>query len=303
MNNFSPSSLKPPSTNHPILVIFNYIGAALIFFGVAYFIGTNWYSLNNFVKIFATLGSAVAAYIIGILLSFDERFKASSSGFFMISGLFFPMGIYIVFQLYGNNQIDFDIINIIVMGICFLVFLFSYLKSPRTIFLLYTLIFVTLLFDSILSFLSMRSSIVYNNLLEYSSLAVGCSYILLGRYFDFDKQHPLTGVLYFFGALSILSASYCLGGFFYYDGFTYWKILTAFIILLSFVLSVPLKSKSLLYLAAFFFILYIMDMSSKYIDVFGDYGWPLMLILSGLFLIFIGYFVFYMHKKINKSQK
>ncbi|HSW71513.1 MAG TPA: hypothetical protein VLH77_05990, partial [Gammaproteobacteria bacterium] len=175
---------------------------------------------------------------------------------------------------------------------------------PRTIFLLFTFIFASLFFISLVSELTNQPNSIFNHIFDYELLFLGFNYILFGRYLDSDQKFPLSGPLYFFGAVFILSASYSLSGIFDLENFnsSIWKIVTALLILASFLLAVPLKSKSFLYWGGIFLVVYLTDLSYQFSHLFGRYGWPLLLILLGFFFMFTGYLVMHIHRKITRLK-
>src|SRR3990167_11244683 len=120
--------------------IINYIGGALIFFGVTYFVYSNWSSLNDFFKIFSTLGVALAAYIVGVLLYLNKEYDEVGSVFLMISGLILPVGIFIAFKLTelitGINNL-----SVVSFSISLVAFLLIFFYFGRIILLLFTIIF------------------------------------------------------------------------------------------------------------------------------------------------------------------
>lgn len=302
MNN--PVTTPEPQSHTQGLAIFKilvFLGGAFIFFGIAFFISINWSILNDFTKIFSTLGAALAAYLIGILLHHTGKFAAAASSFFMIAGLVFPIGLYVLFDVLEWVP-DYQSRYVIITGLCFALFLISQLILPRTIFLFFTILFGTLFYLSLVDKITANSNYVFTNIHEYEFILLGISYILLGKSLDLDQKFRLTGPLYFFGSIFVLGASYCLGGLYYFSAsITYWKIMTAIFIFLAFMLSVPLKSKSFLYVGAAFLVVYVSDMSSKFIDIFGHYGWPFILVIIGFALMIIGYAVAMIHKKINRQ--
>lgn len=300
---FSPDN-TPPSNADTLLKIFNYVGGALVFFGIVFFISVNWFSLNDFLKIFTTLGASLAAYVVGMLLYLDKKHDTAGSAFFMIAALTLPIGLYVSIDILSQIS-NIDKVNTSISAFCFTVFLLSHLFLPRTIFLLFTILFGSLFFSNLISLITNQATVVFKHLTEYEFLALGSSYLLLGRYLDLDNKFPLTGPLYFFGALFVLAASYSMGGMFCSSlpGLPFWKVMTALLILASFLFSVPLKSKSFLYLGAFFMVIYLTDMSSQFIDIFGHYGWPLLLILVGFLFMFTGYLVFNIHQKIKRENR
>lgn len=283
-----------------LLKIFNYIGGTLIFIGISYFISDNWSSLSNFTKIFSTLGSAIAAYCMGMLLSTQRKYLAASSAFFMIAGLVLPVGLFVTFFIMDWNLQPVTQ-NLIVTGICLLAFLLTQLVMPRTVILLFTVIFASLFFIALTNYNIHFSHFVFTDLFIYQFFCIGLSYIFLGRYLDYH-DNPLVGPLYFFGALFVLTSSFDLAGYlFFNEGLRLWKGLALGFLILSFLCSIPLKSKSLLYFGALFLLLYVANLTYEYESIFGSFGWPFILITAGLMLMLLGYLLYFIHQLINKS--
>ena len=283
-----------------LLIIFNIIGGTFVFFGITYFICLNWSQLNSFLKISTTLGSGIIAYLIGCFLSANKKYRVASNTFFILSSLLLPSGMLITNNIYQwiTNQ---NILHVIITATIFIIFLTHYILSPRTIFLLLSIIFASFLYFNLMDLILNQSLYIYNNMYPYEVMTLGFAYLLLGRHLDLDKKNMLTGQLYFFGGLFVLLSSFCLGSYLMDVELNSWKIITAALIILFFYLSIPFKSKSLLSLAAVFLIIYIIDMSLKFADLLGKIGWPLTLISLGLFLIVIGYVFRYLHQLITKK--
>jgi len=288
-----------------LLEIINFLGGALVFLGIAFLVSINWFSLNSFLKIALTLGSGIAAYLMGILIYLNKKYETLGTAFFLIAALTLPLGLYVsIDTLNLMNLNDFDKINALITAICLCIFLFSHLLYPRTIFLLFIILFASGFFISLINYLTLHPLyLFYNHVFDYQLLFLGCCYILLGRYLDRDKKFPLTEPLYFFGLPFILSASYSLAGIFNPIGSSFWKVITALLIIASFFLAVPLKSKSFLYWGGIFLVVYLTDLSSQFVHLFGPYGWPLLLIFLGFLFMFTGYWVRHIHKKITRLKK
>lgn len=293
---------SPSPKESSILLIFNYVGGALIFLGITYFIVDNWSILNNFTRIFSTLGAAIAAYIVGLLFHLTRRYYAASAAFFLIAGLVLPVGLQVIISIYGPT-LNPDVANVIITGIPLLVFLGTFAAISRPLILLFCIIFASLLYFSIMGLVLSQSLYFDFDTSNYEIMALGFSYLMLGYYLDTNYHHSLTGPLYFFGILFILLASFSLGSYII-SGQTSlgWKIITGILILLTFMFSVPLRSKSLLYIGAVFLVLYVCDISDNFIRIFGELGWPLILIFMGVLLMSIGYIVFFIHRKINRIK-
>jgi uncharacterized membrane protein len=291
---------KSEEKSSAILKIFNYVGGALIFFGVTYFIGSNWYNLSDFIKVFVSLGTAIAGFIVGILFQHAKKYTASTA-FYLLAGLLFPIGLYITYQVY-QIPIQPSCLDLVISTICLIVFLVSQLRSPRIIFLLFSILYASYFYFSIIEFLLYGNTVHIQNLNQYELIALGFSYIFLGYYLNFSSSSVLTGPLYFFGALLILASTYVLGVSNDTRFIFHWRIIALISIILAFILAVPLKAKSFLYLGALFLIIYIVDMSFRFAQVFGDMGWSLILVIAGLLLMLIGYLVFFLYRKISRIK-
>jgi hypothetical protein len=283
-----------------VLKIFNYIGGALIFFGVAYFIGSNWNNLNNFFKVFVSLGTAVVAYIVGILFQSANKYTASTA-FYLLAGLLLPLGLFITYKVY-QIPMPHRYVDLVISLICFIVFLISQLRSPRILFQVLSILYGSYLYFSIIEFLLYGNPVSIENLNQYELVALGLSYIFLGYYLNLSTSSILTGPLYMIGALIILTSVYFLGTTNDTRFIFHWRILTLVSITLAFVLAVPLKSKSFLYLGSLFVVIYIVDMSMRFADVFGDLGWSFILVIAGLLLMLMGYLIFTLNRKISRIK-
>jgi len=296
MNKLKSDDQNDLSHQPSIQNVFYFVGSAFIFFGIFFFLFTNWPSLNNFLKIFSTLGSAIAAYIAAVLLYLSKKHDKLGTAFFLVAAVTFPIGLYIVIDILRLN-INPNQIGTLIYAICFGTFLLSYWYYPRNIFLLFSINYGSLFFLSLLQLIISHSILSFGDWTEYGFLSLGACYILLGYYLGEEKMHPLIGPLYFFGISYILSASYCLGGCFLNESLLR-RYISGLLILASLFLAIPLKSKSFLYIGSIFMVIYIMDISYQVIDKIGTYGWPLILILCGFIFMFVGFLVIHLRKKI-----
>lgn len=286
------------TSNIDFLRVMNYVGGALIFFGIAFFITINWFSLNPFVKIFSTFGVAIAAFCIGMLL--NKSYEAASGTAFMIAGLVLPIGLYVTFDILFEPTDNWFLVNLVISTICLVVFLSGQLLLQRTILLFFTIIFASIFFVTLSDYIIFKLDTYIRDFYEYRGMVLGLSYVLLGRYLVENQRYPLVGLLYFFGSLLILANSYMIGGFFFFDHtITSWKILTGVLVILTLCFSIILKSRAFLYVGAFFLVIYITDMSSRFVNLLGDFGWPLILVAIGFLLMVVGYLVFALQRRIK----
>lgn len=281
------------------LKIFNYVGGAFIFFGVAYFTGSNWNKMSDFSKVFVSLGTAVIAYIVAIFFQYANKHTASTA-FYLLAGLLLPFGLFITYKVYHIPLPD-QAVDLVIASICFIAALLSQRRSPQTLFQIFTIIYGSYLYFSLFEFILYGKPVSIENLNQYELMALGLSYIFLGYYLDLSASSILTAPLYTIGGFIVLAASYCLGTYHEMRFIFHWRLPAVISIILAFVLAVPLKAKSFLYLGALFIVIYVADMSTRFADIFGDNGWALILVIAGLLFMLMGYLVFILNRKISQS--
>lgn len=288
------------SQTHKIAKILNYIGGTLIFFGVCYLIFNNWNILATLSRILLTLGLACWSLLLGVSLQKNENNLAASAVFFTLGALLLPLGLSVTLNSL-NLYLSYDIKNIFITCICSLVFLILYWRYPREILLLFCVLFPSLFFIAITNFIN-NGFLVFPNgdLLDYQVLVLGISYLLLGYGASF-RNSALTGPLYFFGDLMILGASFNLAGLLLADKIIFvWVVISSLLLFANFILAIQLHSKALLYLSAIFLIIYITNLTRQFAYLFGNLGWPIILIGAGVLLMLLGYILVRLQRKTSK---
>lgn len=279
--------------------ILYYIGGMIVFLGIAILIEQNWSALSIFTKIFATLGSSVAAYFVGMAFSREKRFENIGSAFYLISALVMPIGLYVVF-----DNVHYDLSNLGVQSFIFALLFFVYYSSfalfKKNIFLVFSIIFGTILYFLFTGFL-VGNNIYFNDskFYEYRVLAAGLAYMLLGYSFMKTERAPLTGFLSGFGILGFLGGALALGGW-HPSQNTFWELIFPVLIFLLFYISTKIKSRSYLVFGTLFLMGYIIKITSEYFA--NSLGWPLALVIAGLLVIASGYVSIYLGKRyISKA--
>lgn len=273
--------------------ILYYIGGAIVFLGISVLIWQQWTSLNSATKILSTLGSGIASYIAAVFLSREERLEIASRAFYFISALVMPLGLHVTFYVAGLDTGSHGVQSI-VSGILLVTFLFSYFVNRRTVFLLFNIIFGTWLFFSFTSFLIGSRPNFGWEFSAYRVLCTGLVYALLGHYFTTTSHRALTGALYGFGVLCFLGAALALGDWKPNQNW-FWELVFPGLVFGVVFLSVYLRSKAFLTFGSLYLITYIFKITSEYFAQ--SLGWPLVLVLTGLGLIAIGYLHFNLKRK------
>lgn len=274
--------------------ILYYIGGMIVFLGIAILIEQNWSALSIITKILATLGSSIAAYFVGMAFSREKRFENVGSAFYLISALVMPIGLYVVFDNAG-----FDLSSLGIQSLVFAILLFVYYSSyflfKKNIFLLFSIIFGTILYFCFTGFL-VGNNIYFNDsrFYEYRILAAGLAYMLLGYSFMKTERAALTGFLSGFGVLGFLGAALSLGGWTPNQN-AFWELAFPVLIFTIFYISTKIRSRSYLVFGTLFLMGDIMKITSEYFA--NSLGWPLALVIAGLLIIASGYASIYLGKR------
>ena len=274
-----------------------YIGGAIVFLGISFFVWRTWGTHGIVTKILATLGSGIAAYTVGGLFSRDERLGTVGSAFYLISALVMPIGLYVVFDNAGFDAKSYGTQSLI-SGILFATYLASYFVFQKDIFALFSIIFGTWFFFVFIDLIvGGRPQFSDLKFFEYRALAAGLAYILLGYSFAQNKK-ALTGFLYSFGILGFLGAALALGDWSPNQNI-FWELIFPGLALGTVLLSIYLKSKSFLIFGFLYLIAYIFKITDEYFKT--GLSWPFALVVAGLMLIVAGYVSFYLNKKYISS--
>jgi len=272
-----------------------YIGGAIVFVGICVLVSQNWDSFNTTTKILVTLGSGVAAYIVGALFNRYEQYKGVGLAFFLISALVNPIGLYVLFDRMGFDT-GLASIGTLVFLILAAVYLGSYFMFRKTIFTLFSIVFCTILFFFVVQWLAGNSftNSDMSKIWEYRFLVAGAAYMLLGYYFKDTSESSLTGPLYAFGSLGFLGAALALGGWQPTQS-VFWELVYPLLVFGIIFLSVSIKSKSFLVFGSAFLIGYILKLTGEYFS--SGLGWPLALVLAGLLIMVVGYYAVRINRK------
>lgn len=275
-----------------------FIGATVIFIGIVIFAGQKWNELNSVSKILITLGSAIACYVTGVILSHYKKIELIGQSFYLISMLLMPVGLHIIFDIAG-----FDIgscgMQSLISAILLIYYVLSFLIFRKDIFIIFNIIFGTWFFFAFSSYLLKANPyMVGSTFTNYRILAVGLTYMLLGYFFSERNKIIYSRLLYSFGVVAVLSAAFALGGY-EPNQSLFWEIIYPGIIFGLIFLGIYLKTKVFLTFSSAFFFAYICKITFEYFK--DSIGWPLSLIILGLALIGTGYLTIYLHKRFNSS--
>jgi hypothetical protein len=292
----SPVSEKP---HFKLSQILYYLGAAIVFIGIAIMVGQNWDVFNSPTRILLTFGIGLVAYIIGVLFSRGKDSLGPGDAFFLISGMLIPTGIGIVLNEAGVNTQGVTY-QLLISGLSFGVFIASFFLFKRILFLIFLIIFGTWLTLSAVSWVYyLAGGFVSEHSAMYQIMSIGLAYMLLGHSFDNTERKPLTGILYSFGLIAFLSSTMALGGF-QSNANMFWELIYPGLVFAVIFLSIYLKSKAFLVFGTLYLMGYIMKITLEYFAE--GLGWSISLIVAGLLLIAIGYGAVKLNEKFIKKQ-
>ncbi len=277
-----------------IAQVLYYIGAAIVFLGIVILVFQNWDALSKATQILVTLGSSIAAYVVGVLFREYQKFKGVSLAFFLISALLAPVGLGVTFDAAGYEVGDSSI-QTLIAGISLAVYLASYWLYKKTIFLIFSVVFGTWLFFAVTSMLvGGRPEIYEMKFVEYRVLAVGLTYLLLGYSFAQKGMRDLSGWMYSAGLIAFLGAAMFLGGWTPEQN-RFWEAIFPGLAFGAIILSIYLRSRAFLIFGTLFLMGYILKITAEYFT--DTLGWPLALVIAGFALIGVGYGTYSLNQK------
>lgn len=288
--------------SHPnklaISTILYYVGGGIVFLGIYILIWQNWDLLGAFSRILVTFGLGVLAYIAGLFFERDDRLKNAALAFQFISLLAIPVGLHVIFDNYGFDVGTSGMQSLI--SFILLIFAFSsFFLSRKNVFLLFTILYGTWFFFALTNFF-MADFLTQQNeakFVQYQFLTAGLSYLMLGFSFSKTERKFITGFLYGFGILGFLGSTLFMG--FEPERNLFWQLIYPGLVFGVMFLSIYLKSKVFLVFSSLFLIAYIFSLTEEYFR--DSLGWPLSLMIIGLFLIGVGYLAFYLNQRYLKE--
>ena len=276
--------------------ILYYIGGGIVFLGLIFFIGELWSDLNTFMRIFITLGTGFATYIMGVLFNQQHRLGSAGPAFFMISALLIPGGILVSLEEF-NIRIDEDKIQNIISGALFITYLASYILFKRFVLIIFTVLFGTWFYFALTGMLLSNAILLPEWRFGYYLFsALGLSYLFIGFSYQETDKDALVKILYLIGVNFFLGSLFALTGWKPAQD-VLWELLYPGIVFGGLFVSALIHSRIILVFSAFYLAAYIIKITVEY---FSDgLGWPITLILCGFILMGMGYGAIHLKRKYN----
>jgi uncharacterized membrane protein len=277
------------NTSKNLINVFYVIGALIVLIGVVILIAQNWDEIGFIGRVGVTLGISLITYITALLFS-KTAHNVLSQVMFTLSAVLAPFGTFI---LLDEMRIDLDSATQVIMSLVFvIIYSVAYFISRKNILVLIVTTFATWAYYAFL-FNLFEEDLFNDNLITWATMVLGFSYFAIGYGFaamnssDGGERRSVSHVLYASGTLAVLGSGIALGGI--------WDLIFIALIFATFYVSVFLRSRAMLVLAAGFLVGHIIKLTSKYF--LDSIGWPLALILCGFAVIGVGYMTYYVNKK------
>jgi hypothetical protein len=268
-----------------IVRVLGYLGGTFVFAGIAAFIALQWDEMNSAARVVITLGSGVAACVLAVLSSRDERFEKAVPPLFLIAAALTPTGMLVAFNEFGSGG-DARWAALITAGVVGFQFAALFASLRQSLLLFLAVFFGTLFWITAFDLLDVDESL--------GVTAIGASLVLAAIGVDRTAHAAITPPWYLVGAMAFL------WGLFDLVGSTPFEIL--FIMTASgFVyLSAAIQSRTLLLVSTAAILAYTGWFTGEH---FADsIGWPLALVMFGLLMIAMSALAFRIDRQYIRSR-
>ena len=280
------STIRKSKVAATLSTILYYIGGGVVFLGMIFLIAQEWNHFGTGMKIFVTLGSGIAAFIMGVLFSGQERLGAAGPAFFLIAALLLPLGLLVTYDEAGIN-VDRLSAQIQIGGILFAVYLGAYAAIRNNVLLAFSFIFGTWLYFALTDLMISGAPMIDEwSFVNYRILFAGLAFMLLGYSFVGSEREPLTGWLYVFGVGGFLGAGFALGEW-KPNQSAFWEAVYPGLVFGVIFLSTYIKSRIFLIFGSTALGAYLTKITAEYFS--DSLGWAFSLVLVGFFLMGIAY--------------
>lgn len=267
-------------------VILYYVGGGIVFLGMVFLIAQEWDQFPPWLKIFVTLGSGIAAFVVGVLLSQHEKLGAAGPAFFLLSAMLLPGGILVAYDEAGVN-VDALPVLVQISGILAAVYIGAYLTFRQTVLLVFGILFSTWFFFMLTSQLASGAPIYERfEFVTYRILFAGLCYMFLGHAFSGTDREVLTGWLYGIGVVAFLGAGFALGEWKPNQN-VFWEAIYPGLVFAVIFLSTYLKSRTFLVFGSLALGSFLVKITAEYFE--DSIGWPASLVLMGFMLMGVAY--------------
>ncbi|MDH3622106.1 MAG: hypothetical protein OER91_14500 [Gammaproteobacteria bacterium] len=271
-----------------------YIGGGVVFLGMIFLIAQEWDRFGSGMRIFVTLGSGIAAFVMGVLFNGQERLGAAGPAFFLVAALLLPLGLLVTYDEAGID-VDRITIQMQIAGILFAAYFGAYAAMRNNVLLAFSFIFGTWLFFAVTDYMISGAPMIDDwSFINYRILFTGLTFMLLGYSFVGTEREPLTGWLYVFGVFGFLGAGFALGEWKPNQN-VFWEAVYPGLVFGIIFLSTYLKSRIFLIFGSIALGAYLTKITAEYFS--DSLGWAFSLVLVGFFLMGVAYLAVRVNRK------
>jgi hypothetical protein len=248
--------------------VLGYLGGTFVFAGIGVFIALQWSQMNSAARVIVTLGSGLAAFVPAVIASKERGLEKVATPLFLLAAALEPTGMLVAFNEYGSGG-DWRYAMLLTSGAMAAQFGATFASLRRSTPLFMTLFFGTLFWWTALDLLDAEPKVI--------ALVVGASTLFSAAGINRTEYRDITPVWYLFGAAAFLY------GLFDIVERTPFEIVFVAAAAGFVYLSVTLHSRTLLAVATLALLAYTGWFTEEHFA--NSIGWPLALIVFGLFMI------------------
>ena len=248
--------------------ILGMLGGTFLFAGLGVFIALNWDLMNSAARIVITLGSGIAAFVLALTVSADERYNKARRPLYLVAALLQPIGILVTINEFSSGG-DWRHAALLTAGVMAMQQAAVFWQRRDTALLFTTIVFASWFFVVWLDLLGADD--------DFVAFVLGASIVGLCVGLERTAHRALTPFWYCIGAIAFF------GGLFSLIEDTLIELLFMVAACGGVFLSTYVRSRALLFISTIAMLAYISYFTNQhFID---SLGWPLMLMLLGLVLI------------------
>jgi peptidoglycan/LPS O-acetylase OafA/YrhL len=279
------------STPFSVTKMLYVLGATIVVVGIVALVSQIWDDIGSFGRIAVTLGLGFLITAIGSMLLKSKPDENIGTVFHFIGGMLIPGGAVVTLSELSLDSSDWSLA--ITFGVIFVFYLLLNYVHKNAILTFFAIANGTATVYSTLNAVvggPFEGWFGIKDIYQYTTMAMGTSYLLLAHAFRDGWNKKLIGVLYFFGITGFLGAAFSQ----VFDSAP-WQMLYFLIVIGGLALSVYMRSRSILVMSTLFLIAHVSYITSEY---FADsLGWPISLVILGFVFIGLGYVSISINKK------
>lgn len=291
------AAMVPAESSRHLINVLYAIGAIIAIAGAVILVAQEWETIGFIGRVAVTLGIALASYSAALVLGVPER-RVLAQSLLVISAVLAPIGVVAVLAEYGWEATY--VTQMMVTLALAAVYAGSYFARRFSVAILLIAIYLSLAYYATIAEVT-SASLGFSDVFSWSTAVLGAALVAVGYSVRprvdatisavGKERRIVSSILTAFGTLGFLSGMSSLGGVF--------DLVFIALIFGTFYLSVYLKSRVMLILAALYLIGHIFQLTAEYfVD---SIGWPLALIITGFLVIGIGYGTFYLNRRFIKG--